>query len=509
MKIIIVVEPTNCNHLQYYEVIKNNLQTLNKNNIIELMPKRSYFEPINEELIVENNNILVIHLDTISKPLIGYLDNNILFKFNHNKNLFSNKVSEIYSTEDSENVNKMPWSNLVNSSLIPKVKFLENKNKKRLSWITTFPFVKNSDLIKKQWKKNYPQLLLTYPKEQNESNFIIFSNSDIPKSTLNCMYHQLLQNSNFCVIKNNGEWKIWRGPTLGKSISNAVQTISKWTKEKHEEVLNTIFSKCEKDSLQLKTFLSKCIQKYISQKKQIISKSIKITLPSVSLITITHNRYAFAPLMIDNWNRTKKSYPGFIEWIIVDDSSLEVQQQMKDILPDDCIYIGLNEKESIGQKRNIGVSKSNYDWISCMDDDDFYVEGNLEKRMRFIQNSSFKCSIGFCTSTQCYDLVKDCSFMNLPPLELKYENRISEATLLFNKINLKAPIFEDTNSQEAIKLVRETLDESIEFPPQMVIVSLIHGKNISTRRTPTEMKRTGCLFKEFESEYEKVRGLVI
>ena len=65
MKIIIVVDPTKCNHLHYYEVIKNNIQILNKNQVIELMPKRSYFEPINDALITDNNNILVIHLDIV------------------------------------------------------------------------------------------------------------------------------------------------------------------------------------------------------------------------------------------------------------------------------------------------------------------------------------------------------------------------------------------------------------------------------------------------------------
>ena len=324
------------------------------------------------------------------------------------------------------------------------------------------------------------------------------------------MYHQPLQNGHFCVIKNGSGWKIWRGPSLSTTLQKSVQMICKWTTEKHDNEFDKIVSKCLKESLQLKTFLSKCIQKYIPQKDDVISTSLETTYPDVSLITVTYNRYSFAPLMIDNWNRTKESYPGVIEWIVVDDSPAEVQKQMKDILPDDCTYIPLDKKETIGYKRNIAVSKSNYDWISCMDDDDFYVEEHLKRRMKWIQDCSFPCSIGFCTSTQCYDLIKDCSFMNLPPLELEYSSRISEATLLFKKSSLKiSPIFEDTNSQEAKKLVESIIHSSIEFPPQNVIVSLIHNNNISTRRTPTKMKRTGCLFKEFDSYYEKVRGLVM
>ena len=80
-------------------------------------------------------------------------------------------------------------------------------------------------------------------------------------------------------------------------------------------------------------------------------------LPSVSVITPTFNRKYLFDLAIRNFTNT--DYPtNKIEWIIVDDSE---EENLQDILPDieNIEYIKLDERTSIGEKRNIAVEKSN------------------------------------------------------------------------------------------------------------------------------------------------------
>ena len=112
----------------------------------------------------------------------------------------------------------------------------------------------------------------------------------------------------------------------------------------------------------------------IRKTKKIDYKIKEENLPTVSIITPTYNRSNFFPLAIYNYNSF--NYPrDKLEWIIVDDS--EKGKSIEHLLPNkqqrhryNIKYIRLDEKITIGEKRNVATQNSSNSIVVCMDDDD-------------------------------------------------------------------------------------------------------------------------------------------
>jgi hypothetical protein len=79
--------------------------------------------------------------------------------------------------------------------------------------------------------------------------------------------------------------------------------------------------------------------------------------------------------------------------------------------------------------------------------------------------------------------------MNVPPITLQMSERVSEATLCFKKSFWEQHKFVD-NIAEADKFIRGREQMCREISPQEVIVSLVHKKNISARKSLGETN--GC-----------------
>lgn len=95
--------------------------------------------------------------------------------------------------------------------------------------------------------------------------------------------------------------------------------------------------------------------------------------PFVSVLTPTYNRRRFIPALIECYK--SQIYPkDKMEWIILDDGTDKVHDlfelHAKD-LPN-IRYISLNEKQTIGAKRNRLNRAAKGEILVCMDDDDFY-----------------------------------------------------------------------------------------------------------------------------------------
>ena len=66
-----------------------------------------------------------------------------------------------------------------------------------------------------------------------------------------------------------------------------------------------------------------------------------------------------------------------------------------------------------------------------MDDDDYYPPESIKNRIHAIINNKKSCST--CTSIGCFHINKFISMVNVPPHQLAFEDRISEASLCFSK----------------------------------------------------------------------------
>jgi glycosyltransferase involved in cell wall biosynthesis len=93
------------------------------------------------------------------------------------------------------------------------------------------------------------------------------------------------------------------------------------------------------------------------------------TLPMVSVCTPTFNRRPFVEAMIKCFNH--QTYPSDrMEWVIIDDGTDPIEDL---VASHPCVrYFKLEDKISLGKKRNMMHKKARGDIIVYMDDDDYY-----------------------------------------------------------------------------------------------------------------------------------------
>ena len=93
--------------------------------------------------------------------------------------------------------------------------------------------------------------------------------------------------------------------------------------------------------------------------------------PFVSVCTPTFNRRPFIPFIAQCF--LKQDYPmNRMEWVIVDDGTDSIEAQVKGLNIPQIKYVRLEEKCTLGNKRNIMHSHTKGDIIVYMDDDDYY-----------------------------------------------------------------------------------------------------------------------------------------
>ena len=206
-------------------------------------------------------------------------------------------------------------------------------------------------------------------------------------------------------------------------------------------------------------------------------------LPNVSIITPTYNHNKFFKLAIRNYLKT--DYPiNKLEWIIVDDSEVSVENILLEELGSDykkhnINYIKLENKESIGNKRNIAVDNSKYDIIVCMDDDDYYQPGSVKFRVACLEHLNREvvgCSgLGLLEINKIISNVSFSSFIE--PFDLRYY----ESTLGFRKKWWQNNKFSDTNVNEGQGLLKEAIEVLEDIDWRHIIVSLKHYSNTNNR----------------------------
>ena len=156
-------------------------------------------------------------------------------------------------------------------------------------------------------------------------------------------------------------------------------------------------------------------------------------------------------------------------------------------------YLSLDQKTSIGEKRNLAVKHSKHDIIMMMDDDDIYPPRHALIKVSYLRHYNKLC--GFCTSIGCFHIKKLISTINVPPLEIPPENRVSEATLCFYRSFWNDRGFQDKDvGAEAEYFIKGRYDQCVNYPWRSVIVSLLHSNNISTRVKNIGDEPNGCHF---------------
>lgn len=241
--------------------------------------------------------------------------------------------------------------------------------------------------------------------------------------------------------------------------------------------------------------------------------------PPISIITPTYNReklidIAFHNLLVTDYPHDK------IEWIVIEDNEktphlasekiISFQIQVPKIK---LKYIPIEGRMTIGEKRNHAIEHASNDIILFMDDDDHYPETSFRRRVAWLtkgtkRGQTGKANIACCTTIALYDLKKGISAVNVPPFNIPFAQRISEATLTFRKSAWIERKFPDLSISEGESWISGREDQVIEIPPQQIIVAFSHDHNQTTRRIPPVDQKPAC-FWGFPREYLVfIHGLV-
>ena len=208
-------------------------------------------------------------------------------------------------------------------------------------------------------------------------------------------------------------------------------------------------------------------------------------LPTVSIVTPTHNRKLFTSLMLRNWETI--DYPrNKLEWIIVDDGTetLEIPKDPQ------IRYIQLKEKILLGKKRNFLASLAKHEYIVHMDDDDFYPPESVVARVKALLISKDKYCTG-CTSTLCYDLIHDQTFEAYDASVDDLPATISESSMAYTKEFWKQQRYKDTDTQaECLNFIKNRHNQIITIPYIFVVTQFSHAKNTIQRWMSQNTKHT-------------------
>jgi hypothetical protein len=248
------------------------------------------------------------------------------------------------------------------------------------------------------------------------------------------------------------------------------------------------------------------------KKTQKVSKHLPPVLmpedcPPISIVTLLYNRRKFFDLACHNIMLS--DYPKEkIEWVIVEDSddpdenaSDRVIQVGLKSAPLQVVYVPLDKKTPISEKRNLGCKRAKNDIILFMDDDDHYPETSIRRRVAWLTKHPWSPKCVGCTTIACYDLLRGVSAVNTPPWNIPLGQRISEATLCFYKKWWEDRHFTfKQDIAEGEDFVKGREHEFLEVPPQQMIVAFSHKKNVSGRRIPADDAKPGC-FWGFPKEY--------
>jgi hypothetical protein len=241
--------------------------------------------------------------------------------------------------------------------------------------------------------------------------------------------------------------------------------------------------------------------------------------PRISIVTLLYNRRKFFDLACHNIMLS--DYPkDKIEWVIVEDSddpeenaSDRVIQVGLKAAPLTVVYVPLDKKTPISEKRNLGCKRAKNDIILFMDDDDHYPETSFRRRVAWLTKHPWKPQCVGCSTIACYDLLRGVSAVNTPPWNLPLGQRLSEATLCFYKTWWEERHFTfKQDMAEGDDFVKGREEQFLEIPPQQIIVAFSHKKNVSGRRIPADDAKPGCFWgfpKEFLIYIHRLAGVEV
>ncbi len=201
--------------------------------------------------------------------------------------------------------------------------------------------------------------------------------------------------------------------------------------------------------------------------------------PFVSVITPTYNRRRFIPYLIECY-KAQTYKQNRMEWIILDDG----QDKVKDLFDEasktipNIRYIGLDEKLTIGAKRNRLNDEARGEIIIAMDDDDYYVPDRVKHIVEKFKNNP---KVELAGSSEIYMYYTDIQkIYRLGPYN---PNHATNGTMGWKKSYAKTHRYDETVTHaEEKSFLDEYKNPMIQLDPFKVMLVMSHSENTFDKR---------------------------
>ena len=200
-----------------------------------------------------------------------------------------------------------------------------------------------------------------------------------------------------------------------------------------------------------------------------MGKKIK---PFVSVCTPTFNRRPFIPFIAQCF--LKQDYPlNRMEWVIVDDGTDSIESLVKELNIPQIKYVRLEEKCTLGNKRNIMHSHTKGDIIVYMDDDDYYPPERVSHAVEMLtKNSKALCAGSSAMFTWFKHINKMVQFGPYGP------NHATAGTFAFKRKLLLETSYDPTASlAEEKHFLKNYTIPFVQLDPKKVILVFSHSHN--------------------------------
>lgn len=197
----------------------------------------------------------------------------------------------------------------------------------------------------------------------------------------------------------------------------------------------------------------------------------------VSVCTPTFNRRPFIPYMFKCFKH--QDYKGAVEWIIIDDGTDKIEDLILSSGIPNIKYYKLDQKISLGKKRNLMHSYAKGDIIIYMDDDDYYPPERISHAVEQLQNNpTILCAGSTILYTYFKDIDKIVQFGPYGP------NHATAATFAFKKELLSITSYDENAAMSEEKhFLKNYTIPIIQLNPKKVILVLSHSQNTFDKRT--------------------------
>jgi len=200
---------------------------------------------------------------------------------------------------------------------------------------------------------------------------------------------------------------------------------------------------------------------------------VSIHKPTVSIVTLLHNRSSFIPLL--KYCVSQQTYPkSNLEWIVLDDGN---KDRSKDFSDDFTTYVKLYKKINLGRKRQFACNISSGEFIIFFDDDDYHFSNRIEKSVSKLQNVGSRYIAGNSKMLIC-----DVSTNKVYHCGPFHKNHCTAGTMCFRKEIFQGTSFRnsDKSGEEAFFLKNWKIPV-LQLDPLESIICLAHNQNTITK----------------------------